>query len=74
MCDNKYEDLVHFILHCPAYSEKKEPSPSTTILKKDDQVLGSLFFTNAIEDFEVFKRTLFNFWKIGTMKRKEIGT
>ena len=23
MCDNEYEDLVHFILHCPAYSEER---------------------------------------------------
>ena len=75
MCDNEYEDLVHFILHCPAYIEERRKNRARQQLypEKDDQVLWSLLFINQIENFEVTKRILFNIWKLEPWKWKKLA-
>ncbi len=71
MCGAELEDLKHFMLWFPAYTQERikserlqQPYP-----EEDDDVIGQCLFENKL--IEESKRTLQAFWKKREKKMKE---
>ncbi len=69
MCGSEKEDLKHFILWCPAYSEERQKNIILQQPYQDEEehVIGELLFGNSIEQT---KKTIQKFWKIREKKMK----
>ncbi len=67
MCGGEKEDLTHFLLWCPAYSDErlKNINLQQPYQEKKD-IMGELLFGNNIEE----TKTIQKFWKIREMKMK----
>ncbi len=70
MCGAEREDLKHFMLWCPAYTQERRKSerlqqPYT----EEDNVIGQYLCDNKL--IEETKRTLHTFWKIREKMMKE---
>ncbi len=71
MCGAEREDLKHFMLWCPAYTQERRKSErlQQPYIEEEDDVIGQYLFDNKfIVDT---KGTLHTFWKIREKKMKE---
>ncbi len=64
MCGEEVEDLMHFILWCPAYDEErgKDTNFQRPYKRNVEELLGELLFENGLKYST--KHTLYAFWKI----------
>ena len=71
MCEEEKEDLKHFLLWCPAYSDvrQKNIKLQQPYKEEEDDIIGELLFGN--ENIEETKITIHKFWKIREKKMKE---
>ncbi len=71
MCGVEREDLKHFLLWCPAYTQERRKSErlQQPYPEEEEDVIGQYLFENKFT--EETKRTLYSFWKI---REKKTGT
>ena len=62
LCGNEKEDLKHFLLWCPAYSEVRQKNIKLQQpYQEEENTIGELLFGSNIEET---KETVHKFWKI----------
>lgn len=63
LCGAEEENLIHFVLWCPAYSDnrKAEKLLQQPYIENEKNIVGKYLFNN--ENPETAKETLFKFWK-----------
>ncbi len=69
MCGAELEDLKHFLLWCPAYTQERRNERLQQPYPEQEDVIGQYLFENKF--IEETKRTLHTFWKIREKKMKE---
>ncbi len=74
VCGAEKEDLIHFLLWCPGYSEERRKSVKLQqpYIQEEEDIVGRYLFNN--EDIEEAKREITSFWKIRERIRKERET
>ncbi len=71
VCGAEKEDLIHFLLWYPGYSEQRRTSVKLQQphIQEEEEIVGRYLFEN--KDIEEAKREITNFWKIREGIRKE---
>ena len=69
MCEmNEIENLNHFLLQCPAYSEERNKNPvlQRPYIENEEQIIGNFLYNNRI--IEQSKSTIYKIWQIRKKK------
>ncbi len=71
MCGAEKEDLRHFLLWCPAYTDERRKSPrlQQPYKENEDDIIGKYLFEKRY--LETTKKEIHNFWKIREKRRRE---
>ncbi|RUM32355.1 MAG: hypothetical protein DSY42_01165, partial [Aquifex sp.] len=69
-CEEEKEDLKHFLLWCPAYSEerKKNLRLQQPYEEEEENIIGKFLFDNI--KIEEAKEVIYEFWQIREKERK----
>ncbi len=73
MCDEKLEDLHHFMLWCPAYNEerRKDENFQRLYVKNEDIILVELLFEEGMKNMT--EETIYKFWRKRVKEKKELN-
>ena len=71
MCSNSREDLINFILWCPAYLEKRQKCTrlQQSYIENEQKIIGQFLLKN--ENIKETKDIIKTFWNIREKKRKD---
>ena len=72
MCGHYIEDLKHFLLHYPAYSQERRKIPTLQQPYQENEhlLIGSILYTN--HTAEENKRMLYRFWQTRNNRIKKL--
>ncbi len=70
MCGSEKEDLKHFLLSCPEYSDERQKNTKLQqpYQEEEENIIGEILFVNNIDET---KETIYKFWKIREKKMKQ---
>ncbi len=71
MCGAEKEDLKHFLLWCPAYTDERRKSPllQQPYKENEDDIIGKYLFEKRY--IETTKKEIHRFWTIRERRRRE---